>query len=161
MSKQWCNISLNSSSKGRSFKSSMGIVVPANNDHNYSKLLKCNFHSYYCNWIFSQLFEKLKLQEDAGGDVAATKPTAQGETSKHQPANPEKTAKTPSAPPIKTEKASTLSGTVQTKQDKHDMSLQAQVLAKDCRSYGKVHTRHINQLFIRGENILLVNPQPL
>ncbi|MEQ2168009.1 U7 snRNA-associated Sm-like protein LSm11, partial [Goodea atripinnis] len=28
-------------------------------------------------------------------------------------------------------------------------------------TYGKVHTRHINQLFIRGENVILVNPQPL
>ncbi|CAL8262669.1 unnamed protein product [Lota lota] len=27
--------------------------------------------------------------------------------------------------------------------------------------YGKVHTRHINQLFIRGENVLLINLQPL
>ena len=26
--------------------------------------------------------------------------------------------------------------------------------------YGKVHTRHINQLFIRGENVLVVNLQP-
>lgn len=25
--------------------------------------------------------------------------------------------------------------------------------------YGRVHTRHVNQLFIRGENILLVNVQ--
>lgn len=29
------------------------------------------------------------------------------------------------------------------------------------QKYGKVHTRHINQLFIRGENVILVNPQPL
>lgn len=27
--------------------------------------------------------------------------------------------------------------------------------------YGRVHTRHVNQLFIRGENVLLVNLQPL
>ncbi|KAK6299247.1 hypothetical protein J4Q44_G00307570 [Coregonus suidteri] len=26
--------------------------------------------------------------------------------------------------------------------------------------YGRVHTRHVNQLFIRGENVLLVNLQP-
>ncbi|XP_053735238.1 U7 snRNA-associated Sm-like protein LSm11 [Synchiropus splendidus] len=32
---------------------------------------------------------------------------------------------------------------------------------KDCEVHGKVHTRHINQLFIRGENVVLVNPQPL
>ncbi|XP_038131102.1 U7 snRNA-associated Sm-like protein LSm11 [Cyprinodon tularosa] len=31
----------------------------------------------------------------------------------------------------------------------------------DVSAYGKVHTRHINQLFIRGENVILVNPQPL
>lgn len=29
------------------------------------------------------------------------------------------------------------------------------------RRYGKIHTRHISQLFIRGESVLLVNPQPL
>ncbi|XP_014901072.1 U7 snRNA-associated Sm-like protein LSm11 isoform X1 [Poecilia latipinna] len=29
------------------------------------------------------------------------------------------------------------------------------------KKYGKVHTRHISQLFIRGENVILVNPQPL
>ncbi|KAM4732347.1 U7 snRNA-associated Sm-like protein LSm11 [Anableps anableps] len=28
------------------------------------------------------------------------------------------------------------------------------------KMYGKVHTRHINQLFIRGENVILVNPRP-
>ncbi|KAM9795344.1 U7 snRNA-associated Sm-like protein LSm11 [Neosynchiropus ocellatus] len=32
---------------------------------------------------------------------------------------------------------------------------------KDPEVYGKVHTRHVNQLFIRGENVILVNPQPL
>ncbi|XP_028315569.1 U7 snRNA-associated Sm-like protein LSm11 [Gouania willdenowi] len=32
---------------------------------------------------------------------------------------------------------------------------------KESRTYGQVHTRHVNQLFIRGENVLLVNPQPL
>ncbi|XP_072295882.1 U7 snRNA-associated Sm-like protein LSm11 [Eucyclogobius newberryi] len=29
------------------------------------------------------------------------------------------------------------------------------------QKYGKVHTRHINQLFIRGENVVLVSPQTL
>lgn len=32
---------------------------------------------------------------------------------------------------------------------------------KETRKYGKIHTRHLSQLFIRGENVLLVNPQPL
>lgn len=30
---------------------------------------------------------------------------------------------------------------------------------KKRKEYGKVHTRHVNQLFIRGENVLLVNIQ--
>lgn len=32
---------------------------------------------------------------------------------------------------------------------------------KETQRYGKIHTRHLSQLFIRGENVLLVNPQPL
>lgn len=32
---------------------------------------------------------------------------------------------------------------------------------KDDTKLGKFHTRHINQLFIRGENVILVNPQRL
>uniref|UniRef100_A0A8C6TAW4 LSM11, U7 small nuclear RNA associated n=1 Tax=Neogobius melanostomus TaxID=47308 RepID=A0A8C6TAW4_9GOBI len=35
------------------------------------------------------------------------------------------------------------------------------VLKKVPQKYGKVHTRHINQLFIRGENVVLVSPQTL
>uniref|UniRef100_A0A3Q2CV99 LSM11, U7 small nuclear RNA associated n=1 Tax=Cyprinodon variegatus TaxID=28743 RepID=A0A3Q2CV99_CYPVA len=44
----------------------------------------------------------------------------------------------------------------ESKPDKSDISAKAPHPA-----YGKVHTRHINQLFIRGENVILVNPQPL
>ncbi|CAN9514796.1 unnamed protein product [Ophioblennius macclurei] len=29
------------------------------------------------------------------------------------------------------------------------------------KTYGRVHTRHVNQLFIRGESVILVTPQPL
>lgn len=32
---------------------------------------------------------------------------------------------------------------------------------EEAQRYGKVRTRHISQLFIRGESVLLVNPQPL
>lgn len=60
---------------------------------------------------------------------------------------------------------SKLSDSAKTKQGKHEILLKAQDPAacqkKDSQTFGKVHTRHINQLFIRGENVILVNPQPL
>ncbi|KAJ3587744.1 hypothetical protein NHX12_011341 [Muraenolepis orangiensis] len=37
----------------------------------------------------------------------------------------------------------------------------AKAAGKTPHPYGRVHTRHINQLFIRGENVLLINLQPL
>uniref|UniRef100_A0A665WF79 LSM11, U7 small nuclear RNA associated n=1 Tax=Echeneis naucrates TaxID=173247 RepID=A0A665WF79_ECHNA len=53
----------------------------------------------------------------------------------------------------------------QTTQDKHKVLLKCHG-PEGCQKgksqpYGKVHTRHINQLFIRGESVVLVNPQPL
>lgn len=117
----------------------------------------------------SRLFEKLKLQESSGGDEPAKQHKAQGKTDKHQPANPIMTPKSLSAHltskrgDSRTE--SKLSQDAKTKQDKHEISMKAQgpetCQKKDSKTYGKVHTRHINQLFIRGENVILVNPQPL
>lgn len=48
------------------------------------------------------------------------------------------------------------SDSVKTKQEEKEMSVK-----KEPRTYGRVRIRHINQLFIRGESVLLVNPQPL
>ncbi|XP_029297889.1 U7 snRNA-associated Sm-like protein LSm11 [Cottoperca gobio] len=118
----------------------------------------------------SRLFEKLKLQESPGGDEPAKKYDAQETASKHHPANPESTPKNLSAAQTTSKRRdsrtdSKLSDAVKIKPDKHKVSLKAQgpevCQKKDSQTYGKVHTRHINQLFIRGENVLLVNPQPL
>ncbi|XP_074504279.1 U7 snRNA-associated Sm-like protein LSm11 [Sebastes fasciatus] len=121
----------------------------------------------------SRLFEKLKLQENPGGDEPAKKHEEAQETSgKHQPTNPKSIPKNPSAHPTSKRRdsrtESKLSDTVKVKQEQqHKVSLKAQQgpegrQKKDSQTtYGKVHTRHINQLFIRGENVLLVNPQPL
>ncbi|XP_070769791.1 U7 snRNA-associated Sm-like protein LSm11 [Enoplosus armatus] len=113
----------------------------------------------------SRLFEKLKLQESSAGDEPAKKHGARGTASEQQPANPK------DLPAHRTSKRghsgteSKLSDTVKTKQHKHKVSLKAQgpevCQKEDSQTYGKVHTRHINQLFIRGENVILVNPQPL
>lgn len=86
-----------------------------------------------------QLFEKLNLQENSGDDESAKKHRSKEGVIK------------PMAP---------VTGTVQSdtgedQQDKNKVSLKAS------QKYGRVHTRHVNQLFIRGENVILVNPQPL
>ncbi|XP_068451520.1 U7 snRNA-associated Sm-like protein LSm11 [Clinocottus analis] len=114
----------------------------------------------------SRLFEKLKLQEHPGGEEPAKKHQAQETSSKHQPANPERTLKNQSAHPTsKRGDSRTETQLSDAAGDKHTVSLKAEGTEvrrkKDSQMYGKVHTRHINQLFIRGENVLLVNPQPL
>ncbi|XP_059202727.1 U7 snRNA-associated Sm-like protein LSm11 [Centropristis striata] len=117
----------------------------------------------------SRLFEKLKLQESPGGDEPAKKHEAQPTASKHQPPNPKSTPKNLPAHPASERRdsrtESKLSDSVRIKPDKPKVSQKAQgpqvCRKKDSPKYGKVHTRHINQLFIRGENVLLVNPQPL
>ncbi|AWP12363.1 putative U7 snRNA-associated Sm-like protein LSm11 [Scophthalmus maximus] len=100
----------------------------------------------------SRLFEKLNLQESSGGDEPAEKHGAQEQAGEPQPVNPEA-----SRPTSRTESM------VTAKQDK--VSLKAQGPGahqkNNCQKYGRVHTRHVNQLFIRGENVILVNPQPL
>ncbi|XP_037117374.1 U7 snRNA-associated Sm-like protein LSm11 [Syngnathus acus] len=83
----------------------------------------------------SRLFEKLKLQESSGGEGATTKHRVQVESGPARHRSDDKSSEVPKGTKAGQE--------------------------KECRAYGKVHTRHINQLFIRGENVLLVNPQPL
>lgn len=116
--------------------------------------------------ISAQLFEKLKLQESAGGDEPTKKPEEARETaSKHQPANPKNPPAVCTSKRGHSRTESELSDAVRSTRDKHKVSLKAQGpevrQKKDSQTYGKVHTRHINQLFIRGENVILVNPQPL
>lgn len=106
-----------------------------------------------------QLFDKLKIQQSSAGDELAKKPKEDQETAtKHQPAH-----STSKGGHSRTE--SKLSDAGKTKQDKHKVSLKDQspevCQKKDSQMYGKVRVRHINQLFIRGENVILVNPQPL
>ncbi|KAA8578889.1 U7 snRNA-associated Sm-like protein LSm11 [Etheostoma spectabile] len=115
----------------------------------------------------SRLFEKLKLLESPGGDEPAKKHKPQETASKHQPSNPKSTPKNLPAHPTSKRWDSTTESNLseENKLDKHKVSLKAQGLEvcqkKDSQTYGKVHTRHINQLFIRGENVILINPQPL
>uniref|UniRef100_A0A3P8SV11 LSM11, U7 small nuclear RNA associated n=1 Tax=Amphiprion percula TaxID=161767 RepID=A0A3P8SV11_AMPPE len=110
----------------------------------------------------SRLFEKLNLQEGSGGDEPVKKQEAKEKSSKHQPADAKTTPKSCSAQPTSVKgdsrtAESKLPQEVKTTQGKQKVSMKAQ----GPQTYGKVHTRHINQLFIRGENVVLVNPQPL
>ncbi|KAF7653638.1 hypothetical protein LDENG_00080350 [Lucifuga dentata] len=111
----------------------------------------------------SRLFEKLKIQESPGDEpakeqeVQPNQKSASKSLSSHAvPANQRGDGRTGSKP---------LTDTVTTEQGKDGGPEKAQgseaCPKKSCQAYGKVHTRHINQLFIRGENIILVNPQLL
>ncbi|XP_013870144.1 U7 snRNA-associated Sm-like protein LSm11 [Austrofundulus limnaeus] len=101
----------------------------------------------------TRLFEKLRLQENPGVADAVKKQEAQGKANE-----PRETLTSRSDGPDTTEDSgvarSRRSESVPNKPDKGDISQAGQ-------KYGKVRTRHINQLFIRGENVVLVNPQPL
>ncbi|XP_077466529.1 U7 snRNA-associated Sm-like protein LSm11 [Stigmatopora argus] len=87
----------------------------------------------------SRLFEKLALGDGRGGEGAAEKLDVQGERSRRTSSNP--------------------------KQDDDQKAEKAMALyasqKKESKAYAKVHTRHINQLFIRGENVLLINLERL
>lgn len=97
-----------------------------------------------------QLFEKLKLQESPAGSQPTSKPD-EGETvSSHLPVHD----------PGRREQSSTearLSHRLRTKYKDSPKACEENNAMKP----GKCHTRHINQLFIRGENVILVNPQRL
>ncbi|KAG7241817.1 hypothetical protein INR49_024787, partial [Caranx melampygus] len=106
----------------------------------------------------TRLFEKLKLQESAEGDEPAKTDEAQKQASKRQPVNTSTTQTSQSSQPADsrgerghTEPVS--SDAVKTAQDKYKAALKAQGSEghqkKQSQPYGKVHTRHINQLFIR------------
>ncbi|XP_077388294.1 U7 snRNA-associated Sm-like protein LSm11 [Festucalex cinctus] len=97
----------------------------------------------------SRLFEKLKLQESSGGEGATMEQRVPGESGRGPPSNLKGTSEHSSAHLKGDHKSAEPPKGVKPGQK------------KECRAYGKVHTRHINQLFIRGENVLLINPQPL
>ncbi|XP_037531892.1 U7 snRNA-associated Sm-like protein LSm11 [Nematolebias whitei] len=100
----------------------------------------------------SRLFEKLRLQNPGAHEVvkkqeAQEKADEPKETPKSCSNRPAHIGDDGTAEPKETER-------VPSKQEEENVSRAPQ-------KYGKVHTRHINQLFIRGENVILVNPQPL
>ncbi|XP_039871448.1 U7 snRNA-associated Sm-like protein LSm11 isoform X1 [Simochromis diagramma] len=110
----------------------------------------------------TRLFEKLSLQETS--ECA--------ESVKKQPADspketPESCSSSPAVGVRRDSRTadSDLSGAAETEKVAHKTLLVVQSpqarQKKETKTYGKVHTRHINQLFIRGENVILVNPQPL
>lgn len=97
-----------------------------------------------------QLFEQLKLQESPAGSQPTSKPKARETISTHPPAHD----------PDRRQQSSTgasLSEGVRT----HDKDSLKACAKKDGKNFGKVYTRHIHQVFIRGENVILVNPQRL
>lgn len=105
--------------------------------------------------IFVQLFEKLSLQENL----------AHGEPQKKQQTGEQCAERQPACSANTGEDSGTAepepSQDVEGKRDGGVISAVARDPAARRKTYGKVHTRHINQLFIRGENVILVNPQPL
>ncbi|KAK5611545.1 hypothetical protein CRENBAI_015202 [Crenichthys baileyi] len=114
----------------------------------------------------SRLFEKLSLQESLGCSEPMKKQETREKSSEGQSANPKPAPMSCSAWPANTREDSKtaepkLSEDAEPKADKGNVSAKAQDPAAQQKTYGKVHTRHINQLFIRGENVILVNPQPL
>ncbi|XP_058504939.1 U7 snRNA-associated Sm-like protein LSm11 [Solea solea] len=111
----------------------------------------------------SRLFEKLNLQVSSGGDEPAKTHKSQEQAGEHQRVNPDAPPPARSRRDGRTESVPSDGG--RPKHDKGKAPLKAQgsgaCQKKVSQKYGKVHTRHINQLFIRGESVLLVNPQPL
>ncbi|KAM9850160.1 U7 snRNA-associated Sm-like protein LSm11 [Aulostomus maculatus] len=101
----------------------------------------------------TRLFQKLKVQERSRGDEPAAE--QQGDESKRQPESAKTSPKSRSAHPTSRR------GDVETESKQSDPDKPKQEKPRTDCTYGKVHTRHISQLFIRGESIILVNPEPL
>ncbi|KAM9377094.1 U7 snRNA-associated Sm-like protein LSm11 [Pholidichthys leucotaenia] len=102
----------------------------------------------------SRLFGKLKLQESSGGDAPQKWPEGQKRSSKDGCGHPRRIPQSSSSCSTSTsaDTRGGLSTAVKDKKDKQD---------KITVKYGKVHSRHLKQVFIRGENIVLINPQQL
>ncbi|KAK0148095.1 U7 snRNA-associated Sm-like protein LSm11 [Merluccius polli] len=102
----------------------------------------------------TRLFEKLKLQESS----EETARTGKGKGKKAQPPQQLDPGVGPRSDPRRLSKSS-----VQLSEAERGAEAGGPTEApgKSPHPYGKVHTRHLNQLFIRGENVLLINLQPL
>ncbi|XP_056132479.1 U7 snRNA-associated Sm-like protein LSm11 [Lampris incognitus] len=126
----------------------------------------------------SQLFEKLKLQDSPESGEQARTHKPKGKTSVPQLTTT--TSLSPHPPPVSKKRDNkdknrdsrtdpSLSRNAAGVQEvEHRDFLKSygsksgqEAQKKSSHPYGKVHIRHINQLFIRGENVLLVNIQSL
>ncbi|KAF4104830.1 hypothetical protein G5714_014161 [Onychostoma macrolepis] len=94
----------------------------------------------------TRLFEKLKVQETVA--LSAVEKSELHSSSSHL------TDQTRRTDPKHTQERSEHS-----EQDKTTLKVTQKSETKPKVEYGRVHTRHVNQLFIRGENVLLVNIQ--
>lgn len=92
-----------------------------------------------------QLFEKLKVQETVALS-AVEKKSQLHSSSSHL------TDQTRRTDPKHTQERSE-----HAEKDKTTLKATHKSETKPKVEYGRVHTRHVNQLFIRGENVLLVN----
>ncbi|XP_074530682.1 U7 snRNA-associated Sm-like protein LSm11 [Halichoeres trimaculatus] len=113
----------------------------------------------------SRLFEKLKLQESLAVEESAKKHEAQETSGQTQSSKPKNVSTQCSSTREERRDKSKCPEAETTTQEKHRVSVKTRASEacqrKQTQKYGKVHSRHVNQLFIRGENIILVNPQPL
>ncbi|XP_059372689.1 U7 snRNA-associated Sm-like protein LSm11 isoform X2 [Carassius carassius] len=98
--------------------------------------------------FWNLLFEKLKVQES----VALS--AVENQKSELHSSSSRLTNQTRRTDPRHTQERSEHS-----EKDKTTLKAAQQFKTKPKVEYGRVHTRHVNQLFIRGENILLVNLQ--
>ncbi|XP_066505803.1 U7 snRNA-associated Sm-like protein LSm11 [Hoplias malabaricus] len=97
----------------------------------------------------TRLFQKLSFDlKDSGKSAEDTSPSA-NRTQEHQ------CGKGTSTGPKRTQTGKSPAA----EQAPNSSSEQRTKLPKTKVQYGKVRTRHVNQLFIRGENVLLVNVQ--
>ncbi|KAG7273532.1 hypothetical protein CRUP_009881 [Coryphaenoides rupestris] len=110
----------------------------------------------------TRLFEKLKLQESS----EETSRTDKGKGKKAQASQPDPGGGRRSNPRQLSRSAGQFSEAE--RRDKEELKAggsgadgPTKAPGKTPHPYGKVHTRHLNQLFIRGENVLLINLQPL
>jgi len=115
----------------------------------YCMFTLCNIIRLFRNQFFLlQLFEKLKVQET----VALSAVERKGGDNLLKPDPHSSRDQTRSrTDPKHTQELS--------EKDRSTSKVTQQSESKPKVKYGRVHTRHVNQLFIRGENILLVNVQ--
>ncbi|KAI2656888.1 U7 snRNA-associated Sm LSm11 [Labeo rohita] len=91
----------------------------------------------------TRLFEKLKVQETVALSEVERKSELQSSSSHLRRTDPKHTQERSES----------------SEKEKTTLKVTQKSETKPKVEYGRVHTRHVNQLFIRGENILLVNIQ--